>query len=132
MKTPNEDHDLIRWLDGEMTAAEREHFSSRLEADPALKAEATVMRQLGDTLRAHLPSEMPIPHADFFNSQIQVRLAQEEVRNAGPAPRAGWLEWLRVPSFATVMAVAAAVAIAGVMIFRQDEGAGESLVLSTY
>ncbi|MDZ4290199.1 MAG: hypothetical protein U0984_19690 [Prosthecobacter sp.] len=132
MKTPTEDHDLIRWLDGEMTAAERERFAARLESDPVLKADAEALLQLGAALRAHLPGEMPLPHADFFNSQIQVRIAQEdEPARSGAPSRGRWLEWFRLPSFATALAAAAAVVIAGVMIWQQDE-TGESMVLSTY
>ena len=132
MKTPTEDHDLIRWLDGEMNASEHERFAARLESDPVLKAEAEAMRQLGDTLRAHLPTEMPIPHADFFNSQIQVRLAQDEEQELrAPARRGFWQGWLRFPGFATSLAATAAVIIAGVMIWQQDDQA-ESVVLSTY
>ncbi|HYF36363.1 MAG TPA: hypothetical protein VD994_13800 [Prosthecobacter sp.] len=132
MKTPTEDHDLIRWLDGEMSSAEREHFAARLESDPVLKAEAEAMRQLGETLRAHLPTEMPVPHADFFNSQIQVRLAQEEgQQRSASTNRTGWAAWFRLPGFATALTAAAAVVIAGVMIWQQGEK-GESVVLSTY
>ena len=63
MKTPPEaeDHDLIRWLDGEMTPAERERFAARLEADAALKSEVEMMRRMSADLRAHLPLEMPVP-----------------------------------------------------------------------
>jgi anti-sigma factor RsiW len=134
MKTPSEDHDLIRWLDGEMSPTERERFAARLEADPGLKAEAEAMRQLGATLRAHLPTEMPVPHSDFFNSQIQVRLAQEdEAERRLSARPAGWLAWFRLPGFATAITAAAAVVIAAVIIWKQDgEPQGESVVLSTY
>ena len=38
MKTPSdENHDLIRWLDGEMTAAERSAFEASLKNDPELR-----------------------------------------------------------------------------------------------
>ncbi|MCW0218557.1 MAG: hypothetical protein OJI67_09570 [Prosthecobacter sp.] len=132
MKTPPEDHDLIRWLDGEMNAAERERFTSRLDADPALKAEADLMQRLSTDLRANLPAEMPVPFGDFFNSQIQVRIAQEELsENAGSTKQASWLDWFRLPGFATISTVVAAVIVAGVMILQQPPTAA-SVVLSTY
>ncbi len=127
MKTPSEDHDLIRWLDGEMNPAERERFAARLEADPELKAEVELMQRLSADLRSSLPAEMPVPYPDFFNSQIQVRIAQEDERPLEPA-RSTWLDWLRLPSF---LAATAAVVMAGFMIW-QNQPSGDSLVLSTY
>lgn len=127
MKTPSEDHDLIRWLDGEMNPAERERFAARLEADPELKSEVELMQRLSADLRSSLPAEMPVPYPDFFNSQIQVRIAQEDERPLEPA-RSMWLDWLRLPSF---LAATAAVVMAGFMIW-QNQPSGDSLVLSTY
>ena len=127
MKTPSEDHDLIRWLDGEMTDAERVSFSARLDADPALKAEVGMMQRMSTDLRAHLPAEMPVPYGDFFNSQIQIRLSQDEPLI--PEVRASWLDWFRLP---TVITAAAAVIIAGFMIMQKGPAAGDSVVHSFY
>ncbi len=135
MKTPSEDHDLIRWLDGEMNSAERAQFTARLESDPALKAEVDMMQRLSADLRSSLPAEMPVPFGDFFNSQIQMRISQEASVGEPVATesRASWLHWFRLPGFATIAAVSAAVVIAGVMIFQQTVGSSaESVVLSTY
>lgn len=133
MKTPTEDHDLIRYLDGEMTPAEQERFANRLESDPVLKADAESLRELSACLRAHLPAELPVPHADFFNSQIQHRIDEEEAAGRQPEGRKSWLDWLMMPSFATGFAVVAAVLIAGVMIVVKDSTPGsETVVLSTY
>lgn len=133
MKTPSEDHDLIRWLDGEMNAAERASFTARLDADPALKAEAEFMQRMSADLRSTLPAEMPVPFGDFFNSQIQARISQEPRDLAEPeTQRASWLDWFRLPGFSTIAAVTAAVVIAGVMILRQSPPSGDSVVLSSY
>lgn len=132
MKTPSEDHDLIRWLDGEMNAAELASFTARLESDPALKSEAEMMQRMSSDLRSSLPAEMPVPFGDFFNSQIQMRIAKEEA--AAPESResrASWMDWFRLPGFATLAAVSAAVVIAAVMIIQQSPS-GDSYVLSTY
>lgn len=134
MKTPPEDHDLIRWLDGEMNAAERERFTARLDSDPALKAEAEMMQRMSLDLRAVLPAEMPVPFGDFFNSQIQTRIQEDAVQSFEPHPspmRSSWLDFFRLPGFATISAVAAAVVIAVVMIIQQPSS-GTSLVLSSY
>lgn len=132
MKTPTEDHDLIRWLDGEMDAAESARFTLRLESDPALKAEADMMQRMCADVRTALPAEMPVPFGDFFNSQIQMRIAQEDSQSPEIAlVRSSWLDWFRLPGFATLAAVTAAVVIAGVMIVKQGSAEG-SLVLSTY
>jgi anti-sigma-K factor RskA len=127
MKSPSEDHDLSRWLDGEMTDAERASFSTRLAADPDLKAEVEMMQRMSSDLRAHLPAEMTVPYGDFFNSQIQVRLAQEEPLI--PEARASWLDWFRLP---TLITATAAVVIAGFMIMQKGPAAGDSVVLSIY
>ncbi|MBB5036248.1 anti-sigma factor family protein [Prosthecobacter dejongeii] len=131
MKTPPDDHDLIRWLDGEMDAAESARFTLRLESDPALKAEADMMQRMCADVRTALPVEMPVPFGDFFNSQIQMRIAQEQPALPEPVARASWLDWFRLPGFATLAAVTAAVVVAGVMIVRQDATDG-SVVLSSY
>lgn len=136
MKPPSEDHDLIRWLDGEMTAAERASFEERLKQDPALARDAEELRALSAGIRAHLPAEMPVPHADFFNSQIQVRIAQMESEESrakqSAAPGWGaWVQWLRQPWAAA--ACAAAVVVISFMVSRPGvEVSRESSILSSY
>lgn len=129
MKTPSEDHDLIRWLDDEMTDAERARFSARLDAEPALKSEAEFMQRMSADLRSQLPAEMPVPYGDFFNSQIQVRIAQED-RIAIPETRSSWREWFRLP---TLITATAAVVMAGFMILQKSPAVtGDSFVHSIY
>lgn len=137
MKQPSEDHDLIRWLDGEMTAAESAAFEERLKQDPVLAKDAQELRALSAGIRAHLPATMEVPHADFFNSQIQVRIAQlesEEARAKAPAPSAlrALFQWLRQPWLTAAGAVALAV-VSFVMLRPGVEGsASESSILSSY
>ncbi|MDP1591349.1 MAG: hypothetical protein Q8M07_26580, partial [Prosthecobacter sp.] len=115
MKPPSEDHDLIRWLDGEMNDTERASFEARLNSDPMLAKEAEELRALSAGIQAHLPVELKVPHADFFNSQIQVRIAQmdlEESRqrqDGTESLRDSLLAWLRQPWFTAAGAVALAV-----------------------
>lgn len=133
MKPPSESHDLIRWLDGEITEAEHASFEERLKHDSVLAREARELRSLSQGIRAHLPAEMPVPHADFFNSQIQVRIAQmERTESRGRVGSAfSWLDWLRQPWLAT--AGVAALAVLGFFLLRTgDSESGQSLILSSY
>ena len=137
MKPPSEDHDLIRWLDGEMTDSEIATFEARLKDDPLLSKEADELRALSTGIREHLPAEMKVPHADFFNSQIQVRIAQmdlDESRRKGSGNQSltvTLLTWLRHPWFATAGAVA--LAILGFVLMRPEtQSSGHSLILSSY
>lgn len=131
MKTPTEDPDLIRWLDDELPPLERERFVARMNENPTLRAEADAMQALSRELRAHLPKELPVPHADFFNSQIQVRIAQEEIA-ARPvkAASSSWLEWFRLPGLA--LGAAAAALVFSTTFLWQNESLKSSLVLTTY
>lgn len=139
MKTPSdENHDLIRWLDGEMSPNENAAFEAALQNDPQLAAEAESMRRLSATLKAHLPAELPMPHADFFNSQIQVRIAQMEIdeqreqnrRAESRSAAGGWLSWLRMPWIAT--AAAAALVVAGFTWMQMGSRGGTTAILSSY
>ncbi len=138
MKPPSEDHDLIRWLDGEMTAAERAAFEGRLKQDPVLAKDAEELRALSAGIRAHLPATMEVPHADFFNSQIQVRMAQmenEDARASGQSATSAWaslFQWLRQPWLTAAGAVAVAI-LSFVMLRPGVESAAlESSILSSY
>ena len=135
MKPPSEEHDLIRWLDGEMNETERAAFEARIKANPALAQEAEEMRALSAGIRAHLPAEMSVPHADFFNSQIQVRIGQMEIdearRGEAVAPVLGsLLSWLR-QSWLTA-AGAVAVAVLAFLSLRPSSDSAHSLILSSY
>lgn len=139
MKTPSDENDLCRWLDGEMDAAERTTFEKRLASDPVLQSEAESLRKLGQSLRSEVPAPKDIPYPDFFNSQIQMRIAQMEGGSSSSANREtaagrgrGWLSWL-LPLTAT-----AVVAALGLVRLMRDSGpeptvsGGTSLVLSSY
>lgn len=135
MKPPSEEHDLIRWIDGEMNETESASFEERLKQDPVLAKEAGQMRELSTSLRAHLPAEMRVPHADYFNTQIEVRITQmalDDARAKQAAP--GWaamFQWMRQPWFA--LAGTAAVAVLGFFLLSPATGdASESMILSSY
>ncbi|WP_395738480.1 anti-sigma factor family protein [Prosthecobacter sp.] len=135
MKHPSEEHDLIRWLDGEMSETERTQFEESLKQDAALAREAQNMRALSATLRAHLPAEIRVPHADYFNTQIGVRITQMALDDAR-AKQVGtsWgsiLQWMRQPWFA--LAGTAAVAVLSFSLMKPaEESTTQSRILSSY
>lgn len=133
MKPPSDNHDLIRWLDGEMNEVERALFEGLLAQDPALNKEAMEMKALSDGIRSHLPKEMEVPYADFFNSQIQVRIAQIDAESAGqksPLSVGAVLQWFRRPWFA--VAGAAAMGVASFMTLAPASADHNSRILSSY
>ena len=121
MKTPPDDQLLARWLDNELSPAERTRFEAMLAADPALREEAESMKQLGEALRANVKFERDVPHADFFNSQIQEAIAADQRAQArskaATAGAASWLDWLRSP---LTLAGAAAVLVFGFFLLRHE------------
>lgn len=135
-KTPDNQEatppDWMRWLDGEMPAVERAAFEQQMAADAGLQEEVKFARHLRALLKQGLPAEMEVPHGDFFNSQIQVRLGQlqaEEHRSA-PVATTPWLSWLRMPWL-----VGAAAVVVALLLVRQgndQESSSDTLVISTY
>lgn len=134
MKTPDEQL-LGRWLDGELSPDERASFEAMLDADPALREEAETMKRLGDALRTHVSFEKEVPHADFFNAQVQEGIAAEqraeERARAGVRSTSSWFDWLRSPWMLTGAAAALAV---GFFLLQQSEQAAptRTQILSAY
>jgi len=138
MRKPHENNDAtpdwMRWLDGEMPATERTAFEQHLETDATVQSELEAARQLSLLIKQELPAQMAIPHADFFNSQIQVRLAQEDAadrRASASEAKAGWLHWLKMP-WLVGAAAAVVVAIAVLKPSGQAISMADTLVMSTY
>lgn len=132
MKTPPDDDQLLaRWLDNELSPAERTRFEAMLAADPALREEAESMKKLGDAIRANVTFEREVPHADFFNTQIQEAIAADQraqVRSkAGATSATSWFDWLRAP---WAMAGAVALLTLGFFLLRSEGPRTE--VLSFY
>jgi anti-sigma factor RsiW len=133
MKTPD-DQLLGRWLDGELTPEEHARFESMMAADPALREEAQSMKKIGEAIRSHVTLEREVPHADFFNSQIQECIAAEhqaeQRAKTGTRAAATWLDWLRAP---WAYAAAAAVLAVGFFLLQQPKAAGaRTQILSLY
>ena len=126
---------LTRWIDGELEGDELREFEQVVADDPELakaKAEAESLRHL---LRSDRP-DRDIPNADFFNSQIRRRIANESEdtpSSPAPAPNSGILSWFRSPF---TLASAAAVIALGLFALSQLPGGRPSTdhtsVASTY
>lgn len=71
MNLTNEETDLTRWIDGELSEDE----AARLLAEhPEWEDQRAAAAVLGDQLRASVPLERELPHADFFHHQIRRRI----------------------------------------------------------
>ena len=132
---------LTRWIDGELEGDELSEFEAMVDEDPQLleaKSEADQLRQL---LSTHMPAR-EIPNAEFFNHQIQRRIAEPaSVPAAGASPAVsaplpgggGILSWFRSPF---TLASAAAVIALGIFALSQDPAgvrpADHTSVTSTY
>lgn len=133
---PNPDEQLLaRWLDGEMDADERASFDARLKTDPALRAEAESLQSLRAAFQEGFPRIAEVPHADFFNSQIQERIAEIRRSEAKPLPAAhpAGMSWVNMLRPWILGAAAAACALLAVLQWPSASGVkGSTVVLSTY
>jgi hypothetical protein len=132
MNPPPDDQLLARWLDNELSPAERTRFEAMLTADPALRDEAESMKKLGDAIRTNVSFEREVPHADFFNSQIQEAIAADqraqERAKASPTAGVSWLDWFRKPWLYAGVAVVVAV---GLFLVRDGDQV-RTQILSLY
>lgn len=83
---PSEQERLTRWVDGELTD---DDVRDLLEAHPEMKNAREDSHRIGDLLRSEIKPEEKVPHADFFNHQIQRRIESVE-----PERTTGWRDEL--------------------------------------
>lgn len=129
----NREEELItRWIDGELDADARKEFDALVAEDPGFGALAKQSAEaLGGGLRDELSAEVEPPYPDFFNSQIQKRIhEQEKPAAAAPAERVSVWSWLKSP-FTIGAAAAACLLFAATSSNRAPDGSPEGLV-STY
>ncbi|MCE9519087.1 MAG: hypothetical protein K8R87_06000 [Verrucomicrobia bacterium] len=132
MKTPDHTERITRWLDGVMSPAEKAAFLKEMQADPDLKSEVSSLEEIGGWVRDHATLEKSVPNADFFNSQIQDRIAElqrtDDRRISASGGVASWFNWLRMP---WVVAGAAALIALG-FFMTMHEGQLQTQVFSVY
>ena len=133
MKTTETNDSLTRWLDGAMDATERSAFEAELQQNPALRDEAESLRRMGAFLKGGISLEKPVPHADFFNSQIQEQILREqradERRSGAAKGPSTWFGWLRMP---WAIGAAAAVLALGFYLISRHNDSDQTQVLSLY
>lgn len=80
---------MSRFVDGELTVAERAELERYLAAHPEERAFEQELREVGDLVRAERV-EMPTPEAMWADVQRAIRLAEPEPRPAGFGWRLKW------------------------------------------
>lgn len=95
MKKEKTEELFVKWIDGELSSADGEVFTTLLENDPGLKEELTEMKRVSGEVRAEVPASVEPPYGDFFNSQL-MRKVDLEIVAKRPVERAErWWESLR-------------------------------------
>ncbi|MEM9480699.1 MAG: hypothetical protein AAGA58_13680 [Verrucomicrobiota bacterium] len=115
------------WIDDQLSDAERAEWDAAVASDPSMLEEAKAAKNTMSMLKSEIPATQEPPYADFFNSQIQKRIREENSANLQNNPGTaatfsldGILNWLRSP---LTLASAAAVAIA---LFVNGFGPGDA------
>lgn len=132
MKTPEPNERLHRFIDEAMNDAERVTFATEVEQNPALADEFAKLKLVSGMIRDHVAVERPVPNADFFNSQIQERIAAEQRATRRTQERrsgAAWLGWFFKP---WALAGAAAVVALGIFGSRQLSPSLKTEIVHTY
>jgi anti-sigma factor RsiW len=101
---------LMRWLDGQMTAAEIAQFEQKLANSEALRREAESFKAISMGIQAHVP-KAELRNADFFNHQIQEAIAAERKQVKAPVGREPSAVWEMLRRLWPMTAAAAAVVL---------------------
>ena len=106
---PFEDQ-FTAWVDGKLSGPELAAFEKELEQYPEALADRDGAQKLGNLLRGK-PTGPKLTNADFFNLQIQQRIAADRPREVAREKSAGWF-W-SLPRL--LIGGAACLLLAGVM-----------------
>ncbi len=98
------------WVDGKLSGPELASFERELKQHPEAATDRADALKFGNFLRAN-PSAPKLTNADFFNLQIQQRIATDVPRERAVERAAGWF-W-SLPRL--LVAGAACLLVAGVM-----------------
>ncbi len=98
------------WIDGKLTGTELAAFEKELEQHPEAVSDRIEAQKLGKLMRGN-PTAPKLANADFFNLQIQQRIAADRPHEKTGGSGTGWF-W-SLPRLAG--AGAACVLVAGVM-----------------
>jgi hypothetical protein len=123
---------ITRWIDGELDGDTRQEFDALMANDPEFCARIrTEAEGIGRALRSDMSAEVEPPYPDFFNSQIQKRIRQQDNTVVPGYARASTsvLWWLRSP-----FTWGAAALFMVLLLTRNDDrvDSNGSYVVSTY
>jgi anti-sigma factor RsiW len=96
------------WLDGKLDDAERAKFEAGLPDREAALADAAQWRALGGLMREMI-APMPVPHADFLNSQVLAAIRSETPAGDASRPARSWFPIGRLAWTGVFLAAVAAV-----------------------
>ena len=103
---------LLRFLDGDLPAAERADVQARLARDPALRAQLGRLQALQQTLEAGKPDAF----APYFSERVLRRLADVPRTSAEPLYES--LRWLFVRTAVACLFLVAALGAANVADYQ--------------
>ena len=123
---------ITRWIDGELNAETREEFDQLMVDDPEFCSRIRKEAEgIGSKMRSEISADVQPPYPDFFNSQIQKRIREEDrpVASGRAAGGVSVLWWLRSP-----LTWGAAALFMILLFSRNDDGISGtgSYVVSTY
>ncbi len=104
---PQQTEALTRFIDGETATPEQSEWL----------AEKAAVAQLGQLLRAHLPSQFEPPSPDFFTSQVMHAIA---VDNPTALPAYRPTLWQRLGIWMAPLATATAVLVVGGVLLKRS------------
>ncbi len=100
---------MVKFVDGELSASEREQFLSMMAEDEKLAAEVDEMVSVSRMLSEEIVSSQEPPYPDFFNSQLMRKVDLDmEARTPVKRAKRWWsgLKWAWVPAGALALVMA--------------------------
>ncbi len=117
------------WLDGELSEQERLEFEASLPDKAAAEDEKREARKLGNLLKEQLRHQS-MNNADFFNHQLQQRIARESAPAFGSKPHSQSTRWT-IPRLIWSGAAAMAIfLVCAVFVIREKTPTDQSEYLT--
>lgn len=101
---------IIRWLDDELSAAEKSEVEAIASADPELRAWKASDSELKATLQDRFAAEEELPFPELFHHQLGNRIEAEQAR------KGSWKRWFAKGHPLTMVGLPWAVATASLLL----------------